>query len=149
MFCPNFEQPWRDPRPLRPCFRHLGWGSWITGSPAHPSETLPCARETEEPAHPGLALHGLWSSWGQERAGDLPYLLRFREYVGHRCSSFSHGCIQTVLLSSFLSFFLFFFDMPQRMWDLSFPAQDWTHTPCSGSEEFNHRTTRESCVIIL
>ena len=30
------------------------------------------------------------------------------------------------------------------MWDLSFLTRDWTHNPCTGSQNLNHQITREA-----
>ena len=43
----------------------------------------------------------------------------------------------------FILFFKFFLAMPHGVWDLSFPTEDPTCVPCSGSVRINLWTTRE------
>ena len=38
---------------------------------------------------------------------------------------------------------LFFFFLPQSMWDLSFPIKDQTHGPCLGSTVLTTKSDRE------
>ena len=120
----------------------LGWGGWITRSRAHPSETLPlCKRDwgtSSSRPRPPWTLEQLEVRRGP---GTLPYLPRFWEYIGPRWSSFSHGYIQTVLLSSF-SFFLFL-TYHRACWILaSQPGIDPTPSAVE-VRSLNHWTARE------
>ena len=60
-----------------------------------------------------------------------------------------------IIFKVFLEFVTIFFlyyvlvFWPQGMWDLSSPTSDWTHIPCIGRQNLNHRTARSPCLSVL
>ena len=64
-----------------------------------------------------------------------PNLKQFREpLLGALKGPWSHqGSSRTIFF--FFLMYLFFLAVPRGMQDLSSPARDGTHTPCSGSAE--------------
>ena len=150
MFCPNSEQPWRDPRPLRPCFRHLGWGSWITGSPAHPSETLPlCKRDwgtSSSRPRPPWTMEQLRSGEGQgpPLPPEVPRVRRTQMF-----RFFSWMCSNCIII--FFYFFLFFFFLIYHR-ACGILASQPRIEPTPPAVEVRNLTTGppgKSCIIIL
>ena len=125
---PHRPQPTRLPRPWDSPGKNTGVGCHFllqcrkVKSESEVTQSCPTLHDPMDCSPPGSSVHGIFQARVLEWVA-IAFSVNFRQWVAN------------TIVRYFLSnlFFFFFFFWSHGMGDLSSPARDWTHTPCSGS----------------